>query len=134
MTLVRKFVRGVSFSIGGGIVARAGGLVISLLLARCLGPEHLGVYAIFLSAASSVLGFTLLGLPHAIHRYVSSELNSDPKTLGEIITTGFLLTLGSHILGAFALFVLSSWVARHFFFNQQIAVWIKVASIQAFLS
>lgn len=87
-----------AWSLTNTLVSRLGTLGIGILLARVLGPEEFGTFAIALVALMAVLSFNELGVSLAIVRWPG-----DPAAIAPTVNT--LSLLGS------ALFCAASWLA-----------------------
>jgi len=62
------------------LIAKAGGLVFTIILARLLLPELFGVYNLVLSIAMIAITFTDLGISKALVRYTSEALGKNQRT------------------------------------------------------
>lgn len=70
------------WSFGGAVAARLGTVAIGVVLARLLGPEEFGTYAIAYVALLAVLSFNELGVSLAIVRWPG-----DPRSIAPTVTT-----------------------------------------------
>jgi O-antigen/teichoic acid export membrane protein len=107
--------RNASYSLAANLVAFLAGLVASVVLARLLGPDSFGTYALVLSVGGILAMIGALGVPHAATKYVAEyQARGDRATASRII--GFLgrfevaMAVG---LGA-AAFLLAPWLERAF--------------------
>lgn len=76
-----------AWSFANTVVARLGTLAIGIALARLLGPEEFGTYAVAFIALLAVLSFNELGVGLAIVRWTD-----DPRTIAPTVTTISLAT------------------------------------------
>jgi len=74
--------RALAWSFANTAVSRLGTLGIGILLARLLGPEAFGTYAVAFVALAAVLSFNELGVSLAIVRWPG-----DPKEIAPTVTT-----------------------------------------------
>lgn len=86
------------------IVGRLGTLGIGIALARLLGPQEFGTYAVALLALMATLSFNELGVSLAIVRWPD-----DPRALAPTVTT---ISLAASVLIAALTFVLAPDFAR----------------------
>ena len=97
-TLATRASRALGLNLLNTIVSRVGTFAIGIALARILGPEEFGTFAVALLALMAVLSFNELGVSLAIVRWPG-----DPKKIAPTVQT--LCTASSVIffLGAVAL-------------------------------
>ncbi len=100
----------------GTILTAAAGYLFKIYLARRLGAEALGLYALGMSIVGFMGLFNAVGLPTAAARFVAEY-----STRGELARLGgflrgalALLSVGNLLLGAVVL-VAGPWVAVHFY-------------------
>jgi O-antigen/teichoic acid export membrane protein len=86
-TLLSRASGALAWSFLNTIVGRLGTLGIGIALARLLGPEEFGTYAVALIALMATLSFNELGVSLAIVRWPG-----DPRTIAPTVTTLSLLT------------------------------------------
>ena len=89
--------RALSWSFLNTAVSRFGTLAIGIVLARVLGPEAFGTFAVATVALVAVLSFNELGVSLAIVRW-----QGDPKEIAATVTTisvvsSLLLTIGGYL-------------------------------------
>ena len=90
--------RALLWSFGNTAVGKFGTLFISIVIARILGPDELGTYAVALVALAAVLSFNELGVSLAIVRW-----EEDPSRIAPTVTTISVVT-------SLAVFV-AAWIA-----------------------
>ncbi|PKK89206.1 MAG: hypothetical protein CVV64_15470 [Candidatus Wallbacteria bacterium HGW-Wallbacteria-1] len=94
-----------------GILATRGltlimGMVTSILVARALGPDGRGIFAVALASGNTALQFCSIGMPPAILHMASSRTQSSGRLLRMTWISGLILgCIGS----------LGIWLAFHFF-------------------
>lgn len=74
--------RALSWSFANAALGKLGGLLIGVIIARVLGPEEFGTYAIAMVALMAVLSFNELGVSLAIVRW-----QDDPRRIAPTVTT-----------------------------------------------
>jgi O-antigen/teichoic acid export membrane protein len=100
----------------GTILTAAAGCFFKIYLARRLGAEALGLYALGMSIVGFLGLFNAVGLPTAAARFVAEySARGEFARLGGFLRTGLaLLSIGNVLLGALALLA-GPWVAVHFY-------------------
>lgn len=74
--------RALGWSFANIAIGKLGTLAISIIIARLLGPDAFGTYAVALVALAAVLSFNELGVSLAIVRW-----EDDPRTIAPTVTT-----------------------------------------------
>lgn len=88
------------WSFGNTIFSKVGGLAIGVVLARVLGPEEFGSYAVAFIALMAILAFNDLGVSLAIVRWtdepedVAPTVNTVSIASSVVLTAGVLLAAG----------------------------------------
>jgi O-antigen/teichoic acid export membrane protein len=100
----------------GTILTTAAGFFIKIFLARKLGAEALGIYALGMTIVGLLGLFNALGLPTAATRFVSAYYaRGEFGRLGTFLRGSLsLLSVCNVLLGALLL-VVGPWVAVHFY-------------------
>ena len=101
---------------GGTIFTAAAGYFFKIYLARRLGAEALGLYALGMSIVGFLGLFNAVGLPAAAARFVAQYYTSaNFSRLGDFLRASLgLLSIGNVVLGAVVLAV-GPWIAVHFY-------------------
>ncbi|MEO8219699.1 MAG: oligosaccharide flippase family protein [Specibacter sp.] len=89
--------RAFALSLLNTVISRFGTIGIGIVLARLLGPEQFGTYAIAFVALIAILSFNELGVSLAIVRWPG-----DPKEIAGTVTTISMVSSTIIFLGAFA--------------------------------
>ncbi len=95
-----RILRGGYFAFLGTVVSVLGNFTVSVLLARFLEPEGLGVYTIY-----SILGIVLIPLlsfsiPSAVTKHVADLRVRDPRRLGRLLATALIFLAVAGALGS----------------------------------
>ena len=100
----------------GTLFTAAAGCFFKIYLARKLGAEALGLYALGMSLVAFLGLFNAVGLPTAAARFVAEySARREYARLGGFVRGGLaLLSIGNLLLGAMFLLV-GPWVAVHFY-------------------
>ena len=100
---------GVTFSSGAGYFFK-------IYLARTLGAEGLGLYALGMTILSFFGVFNALGLPVAASRFVAEYSSKrEFSRLGEFLRGGLLALCGGNLVLASVLLILGPWIAVRFY-------------------
>ncbi|MRJ76483.1 oligosaccharide flippase family protein [Aeromicrobium sp. SMF47] len=89
-----------AWSFANTVIARLGTLAIGIALARLLGPEEFGTYAVAFIALLAVLSFNELGVSLAIVRWtedpraIAPTVTTVSLAMSALITVGMLLAAG----------------------------------------
>jgi len=78
--LSENVIRNSTYDFASNMVAKFGGMILTIfILARMLGPELFGIYALSLSIISIFLTFTDLGVSSAASRYIAEAIGKNDK-------------------------------------------------------
>ncbi|WP_347344575.1 lipopolysaccharide biosynthesis protein [Microbacterium sp.] len=102
-SVTRRASRAFGWSFGNTIAARLGTLAIGVVLARVLGPEEFGVFAIATVTLLAILSFNELGVSLAVIRWRDA-----PATIAPTINT---ITVASSALLTAAMFFGAPWIS-----------------------
>lgn len=127
--LARRVARNAVYNSSATLIGNVSGLIITIFLARALGPENFGIYSLSISIAFLVLAFTDLGINQTLVRYVSDALSKGnlPLVRGYIRELGKLKLI---LTGATSLTILllSDFLAEYAFHNEAMATPLKIVS------
>lgn len=126
-----------------GAAARAGGIVfggklfawgarfaLAILLARLLGVDGYGLYAIALSVATVASAIAVFGLDAAMIRYVAVfAARGDAARLGGAVQVGFAIPMALSVVVALALVILAEPIARSLIGNAAMAPLLRVIAL-----
>jgi O-antigen/teichoic acid export membrane protein len=135
-----RLLKGSGWVLLGTVAATLLGTAATGLIARVLGPDKFGVYALGFSIAT--IGGTLsqLGMERAVVRLVAAALGTDlpgraRKTVRLVFTSALI---GSAFLALLLIFGLGDWLAHHVFHSDAlasvmvfVAVWVVAAAFQS---
>lgn len=97
--LLGKASRALGWSLGNTIASRLGTLLIGVVLARVLGPDEFGVFAIATVTLLAVLSFNELGVSLAVVRWREDPARIAP-TINTISVASSVLLTGATLLAA----------------------------------
>ncbi len=131
--LARKVARNAIYNSSATLIGNISGLIITVFLARALGPENFGIYSLSISVAFLVLAFTDLGVNQTLIRYVSEAVGMENTSLAR----GYIRELGKMklmltTLTSLTLFLLSDFLAENAFHSEEMATPLKIVSIFIF--
>jgi O-antigen/teichoic acid export membrane protein len=100
----------------GTIFTAAAGYFFKIYLARTLGAEALGLYALGMTIIALIGVFNSLGLPIAAARFVAAYCaNAEYGQLRSFLQGSLGLLAGVNVLLAFAVLLAGPWLAVHFY-------------------
>lgn len=105
---------GASISVVGKLSGRVVFAVSQIALARMLGPELFGLYALGWAALRLVGAIAPLGLTGGVIRYGSRYVHKDKGRLKDIISRSLFPSLLFGLFAAFILFFLAPWLENIF--------------------
>ena len=105
-----------SIFFAGTVFTAAIGYLFKIYLARMLGAEALGIYALGMTIVGFLGVFNALGLPQAAVRFVTTYAGTGRPDLlrGFLGRSGVLLLASNLLLGA-SMVLAGPWVAEHFY-------------------
>jgi len=90
---VASWLRGAGWIFGSSLLERAIALMQTILIARAIGIEDYGRYALLFSTISLLSPIASLQLPYAIIYFVSRYAERDPAKAGAVVLLGERLTM-----------------------------------------
>ncbi len=103
---------GTAVSFGGKLVGRGLNMALQLILARWLGPQLFGIYAIAWTLLRVLGLITPLGLDLAIIRFGAAFVEEEPAQFKGLVRQSWLFALLAGGIVSFALFLLAPWIAN----------------------
>ncbi len=112
-----------SGTVFAGTIFTAGlGYVFKVYLARVLGPEALGLYALGMTITGFLGIFNVLGLPESAVRFVAVYSASKKiKELRALLWNGSWMLLATNLIFTALLLEVGPWVARRFYHSAELA-------------
>jgi len=121
---MRDFIKNLSWSFFGGIIAAVVMFAINIFAGRLLGPVEYGKYNYLLSLATATAFIFLLGNNLSGVRYISDKKYNDKKN--SILTAAFVMSLVQATVFLIVIVLLSGFIANHFNFDKKIVYLIFV--------
>lgn len=115
-----KLVKGFLYTLGGGYLARASSVFLTVLITRELGPNRFTDVVAGVTVFTLVTSFREFGLMHALLHY-QSRVN---EFLGTHLLLNVFLTAGSSLLTALVAWLLLTIFPAHFSLTSALVVWV----------
>ncbi len=114
----------------GGTIFRLGtGYLFKVYLARALGAELLGVYALGMTIIGFVGIFNGLGLPQAAVRFVALyKASGKMEQLRDFLLSATGIILIANLLLGFVVLLVGPWLAVHFYRTPSLSPYLKLFS------
>ena len=130
---MKSYVNSLIAMVGQSAIQRVAGLFTSMVLARTLGSDGLGIYSLIVTLSNSVSNLIKLGIDSSLHVSISNPnliLKGGDKlsNRNSIIAVGFLGMLLAGSLGGFLTFMFSSHIALKIYGNLTLSVWIQCSA------
>lgn len=120
-TDVVKLARGAGVSLAGKMAGRAIHVLGQVALARLLGPERFGLYAIGWTILNMTSLISPLGLDQGVIRYASQFRHTNPSRLRGVLFQSIGLAVLSGLLVGGGLYLVAPWLAAHVFQKPRLA-------------
>ena len=124
-----KLLTGTTYILTGTITVQILHIVISVINARLLGPENLGILSILRGIGVIVIPLIMCGIPIAITKFIAEYKIRDEQALDSIISTGFTILVITSIAGSIIYFLLSDVVAIGIYHEPILGLLIRINSI-----
>src|SRR5688572_8210371 len=90
-----RLLRGIAWNTLGGAMAQGGSFLGSIVIARILGRQVFGEYALIQSTAVALSSLAGLGLGITATKYVSQYRSTDPERVGRILGLSSLVAMAA---------------------------------------
>jgi O-antigen/teichoic acid export membrane protein len=107
---VAKLATGASVSLLGKVGGRGIYVLGQIVIARLLGPEAFGLYAIGWSILRILQATTSLGLHNGVIRFGSRHYHDDPASLKGVVLQSLGWGLAASVLAGIAVFLAAPWL------------------------
>lgn len=108
-----KFIKNVLFTLVSSIFVMVMNFVVSIILARTLGPTGQGIYAICILFPMTILTFTNLGISRSSIYHIGKKKYNFNDLLSNIITLNLVIIIISLLVGFFILIVFGNELFAH---------------------
>lgn len=126
--------KGAVYSYASMVLLKVLLLLNSVIIARWLGPENLGIYSVFSQIQNFILAFGLFGLPLAVSRFVAEYEKKDRQALEEILSSLLLFSLSAAALVSLGMLVFSEALALRVYGEPRLVPLIRVGAAITFIS
>lgn len=118
----------------GSVFTAGAAYLFKIYLARFLGAEALGIYALGMTMVGFVSAFNALGLPQTALRFVAAySATRKFNLLGGFLIRSLLVLLASNLLCGFALALSGRWIGVHLYHTPALGGYVALfALIMAF--
>ncbi|WP_456369180.1 flippase [Geoglobus sp.] len=128
--LARRVAKNAIYNSSAVLIGNISGLIITIYLARALGPENFGLYSLSISVAFLVLTFTDLGITQTLVRYISEAYGKGNRPL----VRGYIKELGKvklilAVSVSATLLIISNYLALSVFHNEKMATPLRIVSL-----
>src|SRR5947207_7482698 len=118
----------------GTILTTAAGYFFKIYLARKLGAEALGLYALGMTIIGVLGLFDSLGLPQAAARFVSAySATREYERLGAFLRGSLVLLIGCNIVLGVGVLLAGPWLAVHFYHAPGLSPYLGAFALIMFL-
>lgn len=128
-----KLLTGSSYSAVSGFFVRGLQLVRSVIIARYLGPENMGMYAILVNINALSIALADSGNAFALIKMIGQYKNKGEQKLNDIISSAFWHILIATFLITMVLILISEYIAKEIYNEPGLQFFIILASIFLFL-
>jgi len=111
------------------IVAQSFALATSIIYARLLGKDNLGVLAIYVQLSNLVMAFVGLGLSTATVKFVAQFRKADRAKLEPFLSTVFTITVLSSLVVTVAFLISADALGLSLYSSPELAVMVRLSSI-----
>ena len=120
------------YQISRTIVAKGGGLLFTIILARFLMPELFGLYSLALATIFIFIGFSDLGISSSIVKFISNSLGKNKQEKAkEYFIYLFKLKIFL-VLIVLIILILSSWFISNYYYDKPIFLALIAGSLYVF--
>lgn len=114
----------------GTIASAALGYLFKIYLARTLGAEALGIYALGMTLIAFIGLFNSLGLPQSAVRFVASyQATGQFQQLHALLWRGATLLVAANIVVATVLLTAGRWIAVHFYHSPDLVPYLPLFAV-----
>ncbi|MBL8269598.1 oligosaccharide flippase family protein [Steroidobacter sp.] len=131
--IVREYLlKGFLWSVLAALLNQGATVVSSLLLARIVGLEQFGLYAIVLTVVMTAATIAQGGAGLVAAKFISEFRGAGGKRVGGILRLCKFLTLGTGVCGAALMFGTATFLAVSIYGNAELSTPLKIAAIAVY--
>lgn len=109
-------------------------MIQSIIVARLLGPENLGMYAIVVGLGPIFLMISLFGMPQALVRVLPEYIAKEPDKVTKALTTFFWLSILTTLPVLLVYFILTPYLSIHLYNEPRLIYLIYLSIIAMFVA
>ncbi len=131
---IRQLAIGSGFSLLALVAVKVADIVSSIIVARLLGPENLGMFAIIKYLLDLLCIFTVIGIPTAMVKFLAESDNQSTvnRHKSQVTSTSFISMLIPTFLVCIITFMISDRIAQNIYHEPRLGFLIKVSVITLF--
>mgnify|MGYP000070601524 CR=1 FL=1 len=130
----QKLVKGGTYIGISMIVVRMLSMISSIILARLLGPENLGVLTILRDIGGIVIPLMTCGIPIAMTKFIAEYNVNDQDKLKNTFSTGFTIIFVFALIGSIIYFLAADFVGVSIYHKPILSTLMKINAIYITLS
>ena len=131
--LKNELIKGSFWSFTTTLLAKIGGLILTIILARYLLPDGFGLYSLAFSVAIVFVTFADLGINSATIRYISQEITSNGKKVNSFLKYFLKLKIKVALISSISLLVTSYFLSNFLFHKPELFLLLIFLSFYIFL-
>lgn len=124
---MKLFLKNISWSFSGGIIASAILLITNILAGRLLGPTEYGKYNIIWAISQILLVFMLFGMDTASVRFISQEKSGNEKK--KQISSSFYLAICASTISSLLYLLFIKHLERLLGINHTLLIWALILGL-----
>lgn len=128
-SLRTRLVKGSAYAFSATILGQVFALTTSIVYARLLGRDNLGVLAIYAQLASVFVAFAALGLGTPITRFVARLRSQDPEKLSRFVSTVLTVTLAATAAVSIGLFLLADAIGQGVYASPELVSMVRILAL-----
>lgn len=125
--LRRRLVVGSTYAFLTIALGQAFALGTSIVYARLLSPNDLGVLAVHAQVAALMVSVAAVGMGTPITRFVAQLRVANKEKLGRFLTTVFTIVIGATVAISISMIVLSDWIGDGVYGSSRLVPMIRVS-------
>ena len=124
----KNILTGSAYTFVSRVLVQLISIVRSVILARFLGPENLGILTILRDIGGVIIPFIMFGIPTAMTKFVA-EFRHDRNKLQMVISTGFFMILIISFIGTAIYFLSADYFAVKIYSNPLLGKLMKINAL-----
>ena len=134
MSLAHRFISGASFSVIAATATKGAAFLGSIILARLLGANDFGMFAIVNSMVNMLVVFSIFGLNTAATKLISEFVATNKERVGGLISSSVLLCVLIAVSTCLCIFLFSGEISIKVYSNRELEPALKISAFYLFFS